>query len=129
MVVLMLGSIFKFPLIALASALVAVVFSTQETPSVRVVKVTAERFDFSPSRISVGPGEEIELRLTSEDTAHGFRVEGTEINVEIPKRGQGEVVVRFRAVGDGPFKFECSRMCGAGHHFMRGEIVVKKEKK
>lgn len=92
----------------------------------RVVKVTAERFDFSPSRITVEPGETVELRLTSEDTAHGFRIAGTGIDVEIPKRGHGEVAVRFTAEGEGPYRFECSRMCGAGHHFMRGEIVVKR---
>lgn len=93
----------------------------------RIVRVEAERFDFMPSRITVAPGEEIELHLTSADTAHGFKVAGTDINVEIPKRGQGEVVVRFTATGEGPWRFECSRMCGAGHHFMRGEIVVKTE--
>ena len=96
--------------------------------SSRVINVTAERFDFQPSRISVAPGEEIELHLTSDDTSHGFKIAGTDINVQIPKRGQGEAVVKFKADGDGPWKFECSRMCGAGHHFMRGEIVVKKDK-
>ena len=100
-----------------------------QTPqSPRVIHVTAERFDFQPSRITVAPDEEIELRLTSEDTSHGFKIAGTDINVQIPKRGSGEAVVKFKAAGDGPWKFECSRMCGAGHHFMRGEIVVKKEK-
>lgn len=110
----------------------AVLFATaghpQQQVEVRVVKVEAQRFDFTPSRITVSPGEEIELRLTSDDTAHGFKIAGTDINVEIPKRGQGEAIVRFKADGDGPWKFECSRMCGAGHHFMRGEIVLKKEK-
>lgn len=97
-------------------------------PAPRVVNVQAERFDFMPSRITVAPGEEIEIHLTSDDTAHGFKIAGTEINVEIPKRGQGEAVVRFKADGEGPYRFECSRMCGAGHHFMRGDIVVKKDK-
>ena len=107
--------------------LLALIWGLQ--PSPRIVEVTAERFDFMPSRITVAPGEEIELRLTSADTAHGFKISGTDINVEIPKRGQGEAVLRFKADGDGPWRFECSRMCGAGHHFMRGEIVVKKERR
>jgi len=94
-------------------------------PAPRVVKITAERFDFSPSRITVAPGEEIEIRLSSDDTAHGFRIKDSDINVEIPKRGQGEITVRFKAPAEGSVRFECSRMCGAGHHFMRGEIVVK----
>lgn len=91
----------------------------------RVIEVTAERFAFFPSRIDLTAGEEAELRIESDDTAHGFHIAGTSTNVSIPKRGQGieTVVVRFEKPGR--YTFECSRMCGAGHHFMRGEIVVR----
>ena len=95
----------------------------QDSP--RKINVEAERFSFSPSRIKLAVGEEIEIHLRSADTSHGFRVEGTDIDVEIPKRGKGEAVVRFTGTAEGRFKFECNRMCGAGHHFMRGEIVVE----
>jgi cytochrome c oxidase subunit 2 len=115
-----------FYLLRLVTAIALVALAPQ---SPRVVTVTAERFDFHPSRITVAPGEEIELRLTSDDTAHGFKIAGTDIDIAIPKRGQGEAVVKFKADGEGPWKFECSRMCGAGHHFMRGEIVVKTDAK
>lgn len=97
-------------------------------PATRVVRVQAERFNFTPSRITVAAGETIELRLSSDDTAHGFKIAGTHVDVEIPKRGRGEVVVHFTADGEGPWRFECSRMCGAGHHFMRGEIIVRNGK-
>jgi cytochrome c oxidase subunit 2 len=91
----------------------------------RVIAVTAERFAFFPSEIELEVGEEVELRIESDDTAHGFHIAGTTTNVSIPKRGQGtaSVVVRFDTPGRRTF--ECSRMCGAGHHFMRGEIVVR----
>lgn len=114
----MLGTLYHLQLLALLALILV-------QPSPRVVKVTAERFDFSPSRITVAPGEEIEIHLSSDDTAHGFRIDDTDIDIEIPKRGQGETVVRFKAPAEGSVTFECSRMCGAGHHFMRGEIVVK----
>jgi len=91
----------------------------------RVVRVSAERFTFTPSEIVVDPGEEIELRIKSDDTAHGFRIAGTSVNVVIPKRGRGEVTVTFRAPDPGRYTFECTRMCGAGHNFMRGELVVR----
>ena len=91
----------------------------------RVVRVSAERFAFTPSRIVVDAGEEIELRVSSDDTAHGFRIAGTSVNVVIPKRGRGEVSVSFRAPEPGRYVFECTRMCGAGHHFMRGELLVR----
>ena len=112
----------------LAAALTATMWTAPEVSQPRVVTITAERFAFFPSRITVAPHEELEFRVTSDDTAHGFRIAGTDIDIEIPKRGQGEAVVRFTPAGKGSYKFECSRMCGAGHHFMRGEIVVKEEK-
>jgi cytochrome c oxidase subunit 2 len=91
----------------------------------RVIEVRAERFSFSPSEIVLAAGEEVELRMTSDDTAHGFHIRGTDTNITIPKRGQGEATSVVRFDRPGRYTFECSRMCGAGHHFMRGEFVVR----
>ena len=96
-----------------------------QPPQRRVIRITAERFTFTPSEIVVEPGEEIEFRLKSDDTAHGFRIAGTPVNVVIPKRGRAEMSVTFRAGESGRYAFECSRMCGAGHNFMRGVLVVR----
>ena len=85
----------------------------------------AERFSFTPAEVSVAPGTEIEFRLTSYDTSHGFRILGQQIDIAIPKRGRGAATVRFAPPGPGTYVFECSRMCGAGHSFMRGTIRVK----
>jgi cytochrome c oxidase subunit 2 len=93
-------------------------------PETRVVHVVAERFSFTPSEIRIPAGATLELRLASDDTSHGFRIVGTDIDVRIPKRGRGETVVRFTPERAGRYTFECSRLCGAGHNFMRGEIVV-----
>lgn len=96
-----------------------------ESQERRVIKINAERFAFTPSRIEVTAGEEVELRLTSYDTSHGFRIVGTDTSVAVPKRGKGEISVVIRMDKPGKYKFECNRMCGAGHNFMRGEIVVR----
>jgi cytochrome c oxidase subunit 2 len=91
----------------------------------RVIKINAERFAFTPSRIEVTAGEEVELRIASYDTSHGFRILGTDTSVAIPKRGKGEISVVIRMDKPGKYKFECNRMCGAGHNFMQGELVVR----
>jgi cytochrome c oxidase subunit II len=98
--------------------------SARQAPT-RVIHVTAERFDFFPSEITLEEGERVEIRITSEDTNHGFRIQGGGVNLVVPKRGKGEAVTVFSADKAGTYTFECSRMCGAGHHFMRGEIVVR----
>ncbi len=102
----------------------------EQAATSKVVHVTAERFSFTPSEIAVDQGTVLEIRLTSEDTAHGFRLVGPQgaaapVDVEIPKRGRGDIRVRFDATEPGTYTFECSRICGAGHNFMRGVVKVR----
>jgi len=127
MVVLMLRSTVGFlcGLCVLCVLLSGAAAGDAQPPQRRVIKITAERFTFTPSEIVVEPGEEIDFRLKSDDTAHGFRIAGTPVNVVIPKRGRAEMSVTFRAGEAGRYAFECSRMCGAGHNFMRGVLVVR----
>ncbi len=91
----------------------------------RTVSIVAERFFFSPSRITVKQGALVEFVLTSEDTEHGFHLAAARVNAVIPQQGKGELRVRFLASKKGKYAFECSRACGAGHNLMRGEVVVK----
>src|SRR5262245_45130014 len=121
----------RLPLLVSSVLFVAVANSSGQgqTTQPKVVQLTAERFSFSPSEITVDQGTVLELRLTSQDTNHGFMLVGpngpTGINVEIPKRGRGDVRVVFEAKEPGTYFFECSHLCGAGHGFMRGSIKVK----
>ena len=91
----------------------------------KVVQVTAERFTFTPSQIKVKRGTVIEFQLRSDDTNHGFHIVGSDARVIIPKRGRGAATLVFRAETAGRYTFECSKMCGAGHGFMRGLITVE----
>ena len=89
----------------------------------QVVQIVAERFTFTPSRIEVPVGTTVEIHIRSEDTNHGFHIVGGR-NVIIPKRRLGEAVVVFEADEPGTYRFEWSKLCGAGHNFMKGEIIV-----
>jgi cytochrome c oxidase subunit 2 len=89
------------------------------------VEIVAERFSFSPSEFRVRAGAPIEIRLRSDDTDHGFRILETDINVRIPKRGKAPLTVTFQPAAPGRYTFECSHVCGAGHAFMRGTIIVQ----
>ena len=117
----------RAPLVALVLATAVASISAQPAaPSAaHVVQITAERFLFTPSDVTVPQGTTVEFRLKSEDTAHGFRILGQAIDLAIPKRGRGEGTVRFTPPEPGTYVFECSRMCGAGHSFMRGTIKVR----
>lgn len=108
-------------------ALTVVAYTQEPQPAAQAaqtVDVLAERFTFTPSEIKTTVGTTLEIRLESDDTAHGFRIIGTDVNIEIPKRGRGTTTVTFTAEKAGRYTFECSHLCGAGHSFMRGVIVV-----
>ena len=89
------------------------------------VHLVAERFRFTPDEIRVRRGAVIDLILESDDTDHGFRIPGTDIDRVIPKRGRGTITVTFTPDAAGRYSFECSKLCGAGHDFMHGVIVVE----
>lgn len=95
------------------------------SPNHKIIRVSAERFAFTPSEIVVEKGTVIEFHLTSEDTDHGFRIIDTAVDVAIPKRRRGETVVTYTADTVGRFIIECSRPCGAGHTAMRAVLIVK----
>jgi cytochrome c oxidase subunit II len=121
----------RTPGLTLAALLVALITTSHgaghpaQGGTPRVIDITAERFEFWPSEIRIAQGEDVELRITSDDTLHGFRIVGAGTNVVVPKRGKGRAIVRFSGTTPGRYTFECSRLCGAGHNFMRGVLIVR----
>ncbi|HWK10119.1 MAG TPA: cupredoxin domain-containing protein [Vicinamibacterales bacterium] len=99
--------------------------ASPEQDKPHVVEIDAERFAFSPSEVRIKAGAPVEIRLRSDDTNHGFRILETEINVTIPKRGKGTMTVAFTPPKAGRYVFECSKVCGAGHAFMRGTLIAE----
>jgi cytochrome c oxidase subunit 2 len=89
------------------------------------VEILAERFRFTPDEIRVRRGSVVLFKLSSDDTDHGFRIVGTDIDRVIPKRGRGTLVVPFTPPQAGRYTFECSKVCGAGHDFMHGVLIVE----
>jgi cytochrome c oxidase subunit II len=88
----------------------------------QVIKVTAKRFEYSPSVITVKLGTPVVLELTTLDRVHGFEIPDLKLKAEI-KPGE---VNRVRFVPDkvGTFDFHCNIFCGSGHEDMSGQIVV-----
>ncbi|HET9752097.1 MAG TPA: cupredoxin domain-containing protein [Myxococcales bacterium] len=88
----------------------------------RVIRVTAKRFEFSPSVIELRVGEPVVLELTSLDRRHGFAVPLLKIDEKI----EPGKTLRLRVVPDRPgtWDFHCNLFCGSGHEDMEGRIVV-----
>ncbi len=123
----------RMPLLLCAVVVVAATARPGSTPQApagpeQTIDILAERFSFSPSEVKTTVGTKLTIRLTSDDTSHGFRIIGSGVNVEIPKRSRGVITVSFTPEKAGKYTFECSKLCGAGHGFMRGTIVAEDAK-
>ena len=114
-----------FALTGIIAASAGASTQTARTQNAQVIDVTVERFSFTPSEFRVEAGAPVEIRLRSDDTDHGFRILGTDINITIPKRGKGVATVTFQPPSTGRYVFECSKLCGAGHSFMRGTLIAE----
>jgi cytochrome c oxidase subunit 2 len=107
---------------ALAASVAAAAPPPQAAPAETVVHVFAQRFEFSPARITLVKGVPVVLELETKDRKHGFSVTGLNIRTDIKP---GEVTrVRVLPEAVGTFPFRCDVFCGSGHEDMAGEIVV-----
>ncbi len=93
------------------------------TPVVKIFKLTAKKFAFEPSTITVNKGDTVHLNITSADTVHGFSL--GEFNVSANIEPGKATSVDFVADKAGTFTFSCSVFCGAGHGDMQGTLIVK----
>ena len=99
-------------------------FATAAVPvgAEQVVHMTAKKFEYTPSAITLKKGVPVILEITALDRDHGFKIPALGVRADL-KSGQ---VTRVRIVPDrtGTFKFRCDVFCGSGHEDMTGEIVV-----
>ena len=89
----------------------------------RVVDVTAKRFAFAPSSITLKKGETVTLRIRSEDVTHGFFSRQLKIDETIEPGKTEEVTLTPQTAGT--FTTICDHFCGAGHGNMSMTIVVE----
>ncbi|OHA15192.1 MAG: hypothetical protein A3A10_02955 [Candidatus Tagabacteria bacterium RIFCSPLOWO2_01_FULL_42_9] len=85
--------------------------------------MTAKKFDFTPSTITVSEGDSVKLTITSEDVTHGFAID--ELGIKEDIEPSKPTVVEFVANKKGSFRFYCSNFCGQGHKEMEGQLIVE----
>lgn len=107
--------------------------------NVQVIDMTAKKYVFNPSPIHVKKGTKVQLRITSTDHTHGFKINlypdggdtkgapGLEFTTpedcwKLPK-GQA-ITIEFVAKTPGHYPFKCCKFCGFGHMGMKGELIV-----
>jgi cytochrome c oxidase subunit 2 len=102
----------------------AVVQAQEKPPVVKEIEVRAKKYEFTPNKIEVALNTVVRLKITADDTTHGFELEGVKDSCIHFEKGK-PTTVEFQAVKAGTFKFKCCKFCGLGHGRMNGTIVVK----
>jgi cytochrome c oxidase subunit 2 len=97
----------------------------QDAPSTnapRTVEITASRFAFVPSEITLKVGQPVVLKLKSTDVAHGLSFSEFNQDIKISKGGTAEMSLTPDKAGD--FIGQCSSFCGSGHGGMKLTLHV-----
>ena len=115
-----------FGLAMLVVALPSVGGARQQTDSKaagpQVITMTAKKYTFEPSTITVVRGRPVRLEVTAVDHDHGIEI--TEFGVKQKLEKGKPTVIEFTPDKAGEFTFHCSVFCGLGHHGMKGKLVV-----
>jgi cytochrome c oxidase subunit 2 len=112
----------------------------QGDQNVKIIEVTAKKYEFNPSPIRVKAGTKVQLKVTTLDRKHGIKIspyaDGADTKGEpglvftskedcftIDK--DAPATVEFVAKTPGTYAIKCCVHCGLGHGGMKGQLIVE----
>lgn len=108
--------------------------------AVKVIEISAKKYEFIPAEIRVKKGERVELKIHSVDTTHGAKLtvypEGSKdkstpgLKLADPSQNEKveknvDQVIDFVAVETGTYEIRCAKLCGMGHGRMKAKLIVE----
>ena len=127
-------------LLALGLSLSLPKFIGANSPDVRVIEITAKKYEYSASPVHVQVGTKVQLKITAIDHDHGFKIGNVPDGASSSDRAglvftseqecwqlkKGETtMIEFVAQTPGTYSFKCCHTCGLGHKGMKGQIIVE----
>jgi cytochrome c oxidase subunit 2 len=113
----------RFLALFLLSALVVTAHAGARDAEPRTIAITAKRFEFVPSTITLKKGETVKLVVTSEDVTHGLFIRPLKIDTDLTPGETQQINVTPQSAGT--FTAICHHFCGAGHGNMKLTVVVE----
>ena len=95
---------------------------TYTGPPNLIIRMVMKKWAIVPDRIVIPQGAHVELSIISTDVEHGIGVPGLYINQ--PVQPGETTTVRFLAKTPGTYPMDCSVLCGRGHDWMKGVIII-----
>lgn len=89
----------------------------------QTIEMTAQRFHFTPEELHVKAGTLVLLKITSIDGTHGFKLASFGIDERLEK--DETKTIELYASEKGAYGFHCSHLCGLGHFWMTGKIIIE----
>jgi cytochrome c oxidase subunit II len=85
--------------------------------------ILAQVWTFLPREMSVPVGSEVTFYITSKDVQHGFKLQDTNLNVQVVPGQVSKMTITFNEPGD--YDYICTEYCGAAHAAMFGTLHVE----
>jgi cytochrome c oxidase subunit II len=107
---------------------------------VKVIEISAKKYEFTPNEVRVKKGDRVQLKIHSVDTTHGAKLElypegskdKSTPGLKFAEPNQNEKVEKnvdqvldFVAVEAGTYEIKCAKLCGLGHGRMKGKLIVE----
>jgi cytochrome c oxidase subunit II len=109
--------------LVLLPALVVTARAADRVEEPRTITITARRFEFVPSTVTLKRGETVKLAIKSEDVTHGLFLRPLKIDTDLTPGETQEITVTPQAAGT--FTAICHHFCGTGHGGMKLTVVVE----
>ena len=85
--------------------------------------ILAQTWQFLPNKMTVPVGSKVTFYITSKDVQHGFKLQDTNLNVQVVPGQVSKLAVTFDTPGD--YFYICTEYCGAAHAVMFGTLHVE----
>ncbi|MDN0077443.1 cupredoxin domain-containing protein [Crenobacter sp. SG2303] len=90
--------------------------------SERVIHITARRFEYTPSTVTIAAGEAVILEILVSDVVMGFNLPDLKLRADLVPGQPARLRLPPQPAGELPFF--CDVFCGSGHENMNGVIKV-----
>jgi cytochrome c oxidase subunit 2 len=81
-------------------------------------------FSFVPNEVTIPAGPEVTFYVTAVDVQHGFKIQNTNVNMQIVPGQVSKLTATFDEPGS--YDFICTEYCGSAHAQMYGTLTVEK---
>ena len=85
--------------------------------------IMAQAWTFLPREMTVPVGSEVTFYITTKDVQHGFKLQDTNLNVQVVPGQVSKMTITFDEPGD--YDYICTEYCGAAHAAMFGTLHVE----